>query len=147
LYSRWDFKPFLEGTIIDVAQPDLSHAGGISECRRIASLAETYDVAIAPHCPLGPIALAACVQLAVATPNFVIQEMSLGIHYNSEEHDLLTYLQDPSPFDLKDGMIDAPQAPGLGISIDEARVRHAAATPHRWRNPVWRGPDGSIREW
>lgn len=147
LYSRWDFKPFLEGAIIDVAQPDLSHAGGISECRRIASLAETYDVAIAPHCPLGPIALAACVQLAVATPNFVIQEMSLGIHYNSEEHDLLTYLQDPSPFDLKDGMIDAPQAPGLGISIDEARVRHAAATPHRWRNPVWRGPDGSIREW
>jgi galactonate dehydratase len=147
LYSRWDFRPFLEGAIIDVAQPDLSHAGGISECRRIASLAETYDVAIAPHCPLGPIALAACVQLAVATPNFVIQEMSLGIHYNSEEHDLLTYLQDPSPFDLKDGMIDAPQAPGLGISIDEARVRHAAATPHRWRNPVWRGPDGSIREW
>jgi galactonate dehydratase len=147
LYSRWDFRPFLESAIIDIAQPDLSHAGGISECRRIAAFAETYDVAIAPHCPLGPIALAACVQLAVATPNFVIQEMSLGIHYNTKEHDLLTYLEDPSPFDLTDGMIDAPQAPGLGIAIDEAHVRHAAATSHRWRNPLWRGSDGSIREW
>ena len=147
LYSRWDFKPFLEGAIIDVAQPDLAHAGGISECRRIAAFAETYDVAIAPHCPLGPIALAACVQLGLATPNFVIQEMSLGIHYNSREHDLLTYLQDPAPFDLEDGMIKTLVAPGLGIAIDEARVRHAAASPHRWRNPAWRGNDGSLREW
>ena len=147
LYNRWDFKPFLENAIIDVAQPDLAHAGGISECRRIAALAEAYDVAIAPHCPLGPIALAACVQLAVTTPNFVIQEMSLGIHYNTRDHDLLTYLQDPGVFDLKDGMIGAPTGPGLGISMDEARVRQAASTPHRWRNPVWRGPDGSIREW
>lgn len=147
LYSRWDFKPFLEGAIIDVAQPDLAHAGGISECRRIAAFAETYDVAIAPHCPLGPIALAACVQLALTTPNFVIQEMSLGIHYNSSEHDLLTYLQDPAPFDLEDGMIKTLAAPGLGIAIDEARVRHVAASPHRWRNPAWRGDDGSLREW
>jgi galactonate dehydratase len=147
LYSRWDFKPFLEGAIIDIAQPDLAHAGGISECRRIAAFAETYDVAIAPHCPLGPIALAACVQVALATPNFVIQEMSLGIHYNTKEHDLLTYLQDPTVFDLEGGMIKTLEAPGLGITIDEARVRHAAAAPHRWRNPVWRGRDGSLREW
>lgn len=147
LYSRWDFKPFLEGALIDVAQPDLAHAGGISECRRIAAFAEAYDVAIAPHCPLGPIALAACVQLALATPNFVIQEMSLGIHYNTREHDLLTYLQDPSPFDLKDGMIKMLVAPGLGIAIDEARVRHAAASAHRWRNLAWRAEDGSLREW
>jgi len=147
LYSRWDFKPFFENAVIDIAQPDLAHAGGISECRRIAALAEAYDVAIAPHCPLGPIALAACVQLALATPNFVIQEMSLGIHYNTREHDLLTYLQDPGPFDLKDGMIAALGGPGLGIAIDEERVRHAASVPHRWRNPVWRGPDGSVREW
>jgi len=147
LYSRWDFKPFLEGAIIDIAQPDLAHAGGISECRRIASFAETYDVAIAPHCPLGPIALAACVQLAALAPNFVIQEMSLGIHYNTREHDLLTYLQDPAPFNLEEGMIKTLEAPGLGIAIDEARVRHAAANPHRWRNPAWRGKDGSLREW
>ncbi|MES2256575.1 MAG: galactonate dehydratase [Pseudomonadota bacterium] len=147
LYSRWDFKPFLEGAIIDIAQPDLAHAGGISECRRIAAFAETYDVAIAPHCPLGPIALAACVQVALATPNFAIQEMSLGIHYNTKEHDLLTYLQDSTPFDLEEGMIKTLEAPGLGIIVDEARVRHAATAPHRWRNPVWRARDGSLREW
>ncbi|HKD47221.1 MAG TPA: galactonate dehydratase [Rhizomicrobium sp.] len=147
LYSRWDFKPFFENAIIDVAQPDLAHAGGISECRRIAALAEAYDAAIAPHCPLGPIALAASVQLALATPNFVIQEMSLGIHYNTKEHDLLTYLQDPSPFDLKEGMIAVLDRPGLGVAIDEERVRHVASAPHRWRNPVWRGSDGSVREW
>lgn len=147
LFSRWDFKPFFERTAIDVAQPDLAHAGGISECRRIAALAETYDVALAPHCPLGPIALAACFQLALSAPNFVIQEMSLGIHYNTQEHDLLTYLQETTPFNIKDGMVEALTGPGLGISIDEERVRRAAQTPHKWRNPVWREPDGGVAEW
>src|SRR5207237_7688361 len=92
LYSRWDFKPFFTRGIVDIIQPDLSHAGGISEVRRIAAMAEAYDVAVAPHCPLGPLALAACLQIAAATPNFVIQEMSLGIHYN-QGHDLLTFLE------------------------------------------------------
>jgi len=147
LYSRWDFKPFFEDAIVDIAQPDLAHAGGISECRRIAALAEAYDVAIAPHCPLGPIAFAACIQIAATTPNFVIQEMPLGIHYNSQEHDLFTYLCDPKSFATKNGMIAIPSTPGLGIAIDEQRVRHAAQTPHRWRNPAWRGSDGSIAEW
>jgi galactonate dehydratase len=147
LYSRWDFKSFFEAGAIDVAQPDLSHAGGLSECRRIAAMAETYDVALAPHCPLGPIALAACMQLALSAANFVIQEMSLGIHYNAETHDLLTYLQNPEIFDVKDGMVDALEGVGLGIQIDEGRVRQAALEPHSWRNPVWRGADGGVREW
>lgn len=147
LYSRWDFKRLFELAAVDIVQPDLSHAGGISECRRIAAMAETYDVAVAPHCPLGPIALAACMQLAIATPNFVIQEMSLGIHYNSGGHDLLTYLEDPAVFDVREGHVAALPGPGLGIEIDEARVREAASAPHRWRNPAWRGPDGSLREW
>ncbi|KDB22558.1 hypothetical protein H109_05526 [Trichophyton interdigitale MR816] len=80
LYSRWDVKRFLEDGSVDILQPDISHCGGISELRRIAAMAETYDVAIAPHCPLGPIALAACMQVDLSIPNFVIQEMSLGIH-------------------------------------------------------------------
>ena len=149
LYSRWDFKPFFEDGIVDVAQPDLAHAGSSDapNARRIAALAETYDVAIAPNYPLGPLAIAACLQLAVATPNFVIQEMPLGIHYNSKEHDLLTYLQDPAVFEVKTGMVEAPMAPGLGILLDEERVRHAARTPHQWRNPIWRGDDGGVREW
>jgi galactonate dehydratase len=147
LYSRWDFKPFLESAAVDIVQPDLAHAGGLSECRRIAAMAEAYDVAVAPHCPLGPLALASCLQLATATPNVVIQEMSIGIHYNTTEYDLLTYLRNADVFTVRDGMVDAPSGPGLGVEIDEARVRHAAEEPHRWRNPVWRGRDGGLREW
>ena len=147
LYSRWDFKPFFESGAVDIIQPDLSHAGGLSECRRIAAAAEAYDVAIAPHCPLGPIALAACMQLALLAPNFVIQEMSLGIHYNTQEHDLLTYLKNPEVFRVREGMVEALEGSGLGIEIDEARVREAARSSHQWRNPVWRGPDGGVREW
>lgn len=147
LYSRWDFKPFFEAAAIDIAQPDLSHAGGISECRRIAALAEAYDVALAPHCPLGPLALAACLQVAASSPNFVIQEMSLGIHYNDADADLLTYVTDPSVLQVSGGMIPVLERPGLGIEIDEKKVREAAIEGHRWRNPVWRGRDGGLREW
>ncbi|MGN5375546.1 galactonate dehydratase [Sphingomonas hankookensis] len=147
LYSRWDFKPFFERALIDVAQPDLAHAGGISEGRRIAAMAEAYDVALAPHCPLGPLALAACFQIAATTPNFVIQEISLGIHYNQPDADLLTYLTNPEVLTVTAGRVDVPRGPGLGVTVDEARVRDAARDPHRWRNPVWRGSDGSLREW
>ena len=147
LYSRWDFKPFFERGIVDIIQPDLSHAGGISECRRIAAMAETYDVAVAPHCPLGPLAFAACLQIAATTPNFVLQEMSVGIHYNTPAHDLLTYLQDPAVFAVKDGKVAVLSAPGLGIAINEAAVREASRQPPTWRNPIWRNRDGSITEW
>ena len=146
LYSRWDFKPFFEAGVVDVIQPDLSHAGGISECRRIAAMAEAYDVALAPHCPLGPIALAACLQVAATSINFVIQEMSLGIHYNVG-HDLLSFVSDPAPLTAKDGWLPIPEGPGLGISIDEAAVREADKDRHRWRNPIWRHADGSFAEW
>jgi galactonate dehydratase len=145
LFSRWDFREVLR-TGIAVAQPDLSHAGGISEVRRIAAMAETYDVALAPHCPLGPIALAASLQIDFAIPNFVIQEQSLGIHYH-EGNDLLDYLVDPAVFRLTDGYIDRPTGPGLGITIDEAAVRQAARHGHEWRNEVWRHVDGSFAEW
>lgn len=146
LYSRWDFKPFLEKGLVDIIQPDLSHAGGISECRRIAAMAEAYDVAVAPHCPLGPLALAACLQLAGCTPNVAIQEMSLGIHYNVG-HDLLSFVTNPEVLTPVDGFLPIPAGPGLGVDIDEAGVRAAAAEPHRWRNPVWRLADGSFAEW
>lgn len=146
LYSRWDVRPFLEQGLVDILQPDLAHAGGISECRRIAALAEAHDVAIAPHCPLGPLALAACLQLAGCTPNVVLQEISLGIHYNVG-HDLLSFVVDPVPLTPIDGDLAIPAGPGLGITIDEAAVRAATAQPHRWRNPVWRNADGSFAEW
>lgn len=147
LYSRWDFRPFLESGAIDIAQPDLAHAGGISECRRIAAMAETYDVAVAPHCPIGPLALAACLHLAAVTPNFAIQEMSLGIHYNGPSEDLTTLVRNPDVFAVSDGSVAIPEGLGLGVEIDETAVREMAKTPHRWRNPAWRGPDGELREW
>lgn len=146
LYSRWDFKPFLTSGAVDIIQPDLSHAGGLSECRRIAAMAEAFDVAVAPHCPLGPLALAACLQLAATAPNVVLQEMSLGIHYN-QGHDLYSFVTDPAPLTPVDGALPIPTGPGLGIEIDEAAVREAARTPHRWRNPIWRNADGSFAEW
>ncbi|MBM9596063.1 galactonate dehydratase [Roseitranquillus sediminis] len=146
LYSRWDFKPVFEGRAVDIIQPDLSHAGGITECRKIAAMAEAYDVALAPHCPLGPIALAACLQVDAVSHNAFIQEQSLGIHYN-EAADILDYLVDPKVFEYHDGMVRIPDGPGLGIEIDEAAVVRAAETGHRWRNPVWRHADGSVAEW
>ena len=147
LYSRWDFKPFFASGAVDIIQPDLSHAGGLSECRRIAAMAEAYDVAVAPHCPLGPLALAACLQLAATAPNVAIQEMSLGIHYNTGGHDLLNFVTNPQALTPVDGHLPIPTGPGLGVDIDEAAVREAAKSPHRWRNPVWRTADGSFAEW
>lgn len=144
LYSRWDFREVL-ATGIAVAQPDLSHAGGISEVRRIAAAAETYGVSVAPHCPLGPIAFAASLQIDLAIPNFLIQEQSLGIHYNTTS-DLLDYLTDTSVFTLRDGHIDRLTRPGLGIEVDDALVR-SVAKEHRWRSPLWRHRDGSLAEW
>jgi galactonate dehydratase len=146
LYSRWDFKPFFERGAVDIIQPDLSHAGGISECRRIAAMAEAYDVAVAPHCPLGPLALAACLQLAANAPNVAIQEMSLGIHYNVG-HDLLEFITDPEVLSPVDGYLPIPTKPGLGVTIDEEKVRAVAKDGHRWRNPIWRHRDGSFAEW
>jgi galactonate dehydratase len=146
LYSRWDFKPFLASGAVDIIQPDLSHAGGLTECRKIAAMAESYDVAVAPHCPLGPLALGACLQLAGCSPNVVIQEMSVGIHYNAG-HDLLSFCTNPEVLTAADGHLAIPDGPGLGIEIDEAAVREADKQRHRWRNPVWRNGDGSFAEW
>ena len=146
LYSRWDFKPFFESRSVDIIQPDLSHAGGILECRKIAAMAEAYDIAVAPHCPLGPLALAACLQLAACTPNVAIQEMSLGIHYNVG-HDLLNFVTNPDVLSPVDGFLPIPEAPGLGVTIDEEAVREADKDRHRWRNPIWRLKDGSFAEW
>ena len=147
LYSRWDFKPFFESGAVDIVQPDLSHAGGLSECRRIAAMAEAYDIAVAPHCPLGPLALGACLQLAATAPNVAIQEMSLGIHYNTGGHDLLNFVVNKEALTPVNGYLPVPTGPGLGVEIDEAAVREADKDRHRWRNPVWRTRDGSFAEW
>jgi len=146
MFSRWDFKQVFEDGTVDVIQPDLSHAGGITEVKKIASMAEAYDIAMAPHCPLGPLALASCLQVDATSANAFIQEQSLDIHYN-ETSDVLDYLADPSVFDYEDGYVDIPDDPGLGVEIDEDYVREQSEIDHDWHNPVWRHDDGSVAEW
>lgn len=146
LHSRYDFKPVFEKRAAGVINPDPAHAGGISETVRIGHMAEAYDVALAPHCPLGPIALAACLQVDAICYNAFIQEQSLGIHYN-QGGDLNDYLEPQSRFKIVDGFLPIPQGPGLGITVDEGVVKKRAETGHRWRAPVWRHADGSIADW
>lgn len=145
-FTRWGFKDIITSGCVDIIQPDLCHAGGILECKKIAAMAECYDIAVAPHCPLGPIALAACLQFDWGTPNAVIQEQSLGIHYN-QGADLLDYLADKSVFEYRNGCVYRNNAPGLGIEVNEEVVRKAAEIGHDWKNPVWRTSDGVVAEW
>lgn len=146
LFSRWDFKQVLESGHVDIIQPDPSHAGGITETRKIAAMAECYDVALALHCPLGPIALASCLQLDAVCYNATIQEQSLGIHYN-QTNDMLDYLKDPSVLQHKDGYLRIPDGPGLGIEVNEEYIVERSKIGHRWRAPIWRHRDGSVAEW
>jgi galactonate dehydratase len=146
MYSRFDFKRVFEAGGISILQPDVSHAGGITECLRIAAMAEAYDVSLAPHCPLGPVALAACLQVDLVSQNAVFQEQSMGIHYN-QGAELLDYVLNPEDFRVKDGFVSASERPGLGVEIDEARVIAASVDAPDWRNPVWRHKDGSVAEW
>lgn len=146
LYSRWDFKRLLQTGGVDIIQPDLSHAGGLTEVKKIAAMAEAYDVALAPHCPLGPIALASCLNVDAACYNAVIQEQSIGIHYNTGKS-VLDYVKNQEDFQFTDGFAKLPTLPGLGFEVNRELILRENETPHQWRNPVWRHEDGSIAEW
>lgn len=146
LFSRYDFKRLLQLGGVDIIQPDLSHAGGITEVKKIASMAESYDVALAPHCPLGPIALAACLNVDATSYNAVIQEQSMGIHYNVDKT-VLDYVNNKSDFDFIDGYVALPARAGLGVDVNKDLVIEENKVPHNWKNPVWHHADGSIAEW
>jgi len=135
LYTRWQFQELIAQRAVAVVQPDVAHAGGISEVRRIAAAAEAREIAFAPHCPLGPVALAACLHLAAATPNFLCQE-----HVTLGE----TLLK--RPFAVRDGYAELPAGPGLGIELDEAKVA-AERFDGRWDNPRFAQTDGGFAEW
>lgn len=146
LFSKYDFKRLLTAGGVDIIQPDLSHAGGITEVKKIAAMAESYDVALAPHCPLGPIALAACLNVDAISYNAVIQEQSIGIHYNVGKS-VLDYIHNKEDFAFTDGYVNLPVKPGLGVDVNKELVIEENKTPHNWKNPVWRHEDGSIAEW
>ncbi len=146
MYSRFDFKRVFEGGGLGIVQPDLSHAGGITECLKIAGMAEAYDVALAPHCPLGPVALAACLAVDFVSHNAILQEQSMGIHYN-QGAEVLDYVLNKEDFAIEDGYIKPLSKPGLGVVINEEFLMDMAARGNEWKNPIWRHDDGSIAEW
>ena len=135
VFTKWGFREVLEKRAATILQPDLCHAGGITEVRLIAGMAEAYYAAIAPHNPLGPISLAAGVQLAASIPNFLCQEqVSLGAGYLKR------------PFTLRAGYLDLPTGPGLGIELDEEAL--AGKIGHDWRNrESYDVDDGSVVDW
>ena len=141
LYSRWDFLDVVRSGVA-VVQPDVSQAGGISELRRIAALAEAYDVTVAPHCPLGPVTLAASLQIDFATPNILVQEQ--GITFFGDE--FLRYVENPEIFDFHDGHWTCPTGPGLGVEMNEQVVEAMGEIGHDRKQPIWWHTDGSYAE-
>ena len=145
-FTRYEFRPILEQGGLGILQPDLSHAGGITECLKIASMADAYNVSLAPHCPLGPLALASCLAVDFVSPNAILQEQSLGIHYN-EGLELIDYVLNKDDFSLDQGHISPLPKPGLGVEIDKDFVIAQSKIAHDWKNPVWRHQDGSLADW
>jgi len=135
LFTRWDYADLLHAQAVHLIQPDLSHCGGIFEARKIAAMAEIHDIAVAPHCPLGPIALAACLQLDACIPNFFCQEhLTLG-------ETLLT-----DPIHVENGYARIPEGPGLGVEVDESKIENLRFDGV-WETPRFYRKDGSLAEW
>lgn len=135
VYTKWGFREYLEKQAASILQPDMCHAGGITEVRLIAGMAEAYYAAVAPHNPLGPISLAAGLQIDASIPNFLCQEqVTLGEGYLR------------NPFRLEDGYIPLPQGPGLGIELDEDQIANKIG--HDWKSPQpYDADDGSVADW
>lgn len=150
LTSRWQIKQLLTSGAVDILQPDVALTG-LFELEKICRIAEAYDVAVAPHCPNGPVALAASLQVGFCCANVGIQECSYGLHYHAGYAGLpagepTDYVTDPAPVQPRDGHFTRLTGPGLGIDIDEKAV---AERRQEWRlpDPTWRHPDGRISEW
>lgn len=150
LLDRWDFKSVFEARALAIVQPDVSLTG-VHELEKVSRMAEAYDCAVAPHCPNGPVSLAATLQVDAAVPNAVWQEQSWNMPYNCGYQGLAPaepgdYLRDPSVLAPVDGMLAIPTGPGLGIDIDEAKVR---ALNETWQvaDMAWRNGDGTLAEW
>lgn len=146
MFSRFEFKRIFAAGGLSIVQPDLSHAGGITECVKIAAMAEAHDIGFAPHCPLGPLALASCLHVDFVSRNAVLQEQSMGIHYN-QGAELMDYVLNKEDFQFHNGYMLPPKKPGLGVEVYEALIVERSKDVADWRNPVWRHADGAVAEW
>jgi galactonate dehydratase len=147
LFTRWGFREILEHKAASLLQPDTCHAGGISEVRKIGTMAEVYYAGLAPHNPYGPVSTAACVQVDVAAPNFVIQEMVDP----DTAPEAMALVKEPLP--VVDGYIRRPDKPGLGVEVDEAACARQAPDFNKYKSggPGIRGygaffEDGSVAD-
>ena len=141
LFGKWQFRELVEKQAVSIVQPDICHCGGILEGRKIGVMAELYYGTIAPHNPLGPISLAACLQVDAASPNFLVQEHP----GNPDKGDLgVGFIKEP--FVIKNGYIDVPTKPGLGIELDEEAIKEKIYDG-KWTTPRQQYEDGSIAEW
>lgn len=139
-YNRWDFRPIIEQQAVAVLQPDLGHAGGISETRRVAAAAETYFMQLAPHNPRGPIVTMASLHIAASTPNFLIQEIAIQARDAEIWNEMLV-----EPLTIEDGYFALPKAPGLGIRFDESLADRYPFQARDVRHPTL--ADGGVGDW
>ena len=138
LLSRWEFRAVIEKQACAYLQPDVAHAGGISELKRIANMAEVYYMHIMPHCAIGPVALTACAHVDAAVPNFLIQE-SVG-------PDWLADIVQPA-WKVVDGYIELPTVPGLGVEVDEKEAAKMATYNEELGGEWFYESDGSVADW
>lgn len=138
LVTRFQFRELFERRACAVAQPDLCHCGGLWEARKIAAMAETYYISVAPHNPLGPVATAAAIQFDFATPNFLIQE---AIRSDVPWRDDVI----SNPVEVVDGKVALPTRPGLGIEVNEAEAAKHPFQPEILMQPFHK--DGAVADW
>lgn len=136
IFTKWSFREVLEQKAATIIQPDICYAGGITELRLIAGIAETFYVPLAPHNPQGPCSLAASCQIAAAIPNFLIQEQGVKTHDNLLKN----------PFKSEKGYLPVSTAPGLGIEFDEAKFMAQVGEPQPYQRTYDRD-DGSVVDW
>ncbi len=138
LLTRWEFREVFEKHAVALIQPDCSHVGGISELKKVANMAEVYYMHIMPHCAIGPVAFAACMQVDAVVPNFLIQEQVDACLGNG-------LLQED--WIVKDGFVELPTKPGLGFEIDEGAAQRNIAYTEELGGYYTYPSDGSVADW
>jgi len=146
MYSRWDFREVFQSQSVDIVQPAISHAGGITEVVNIGKMAEAYNIMLMPKCSVGPVSFAASMHVQFAVPNSVLQEQH-DEFYTEQDNEFFNYLADDSPFTRSDGYMFMDDRPGLGIEMDESYIREQAEKKTSWKGPTWNYEDGSVANW